>query len=317
MCIVTKPLHGWLYLVVFALVIGAPAIADAQTKCQRRATKQIAKFDAQVDKLQGRYEEKHERLVTGYLDDISSTDERDRLAATFQAAIDEYDFDAFLANSRQLKDEIREATADGASGPCKVGDSTEDFFKRTVEALETYQDSALEALQDRIDIENVGPGEGLAVIAMYIEGPVMRLTLDKRGSMTGARAFNELPEGQFFRVIKLPAGEYQWTTVRSRRVFTYSYWADSTVYYFDFRDADMAFRVEPGKLNFTGVFMYTGSGQRARADLKDRSSIVMRIIENRYPELLERYPVFNGAVPEDTYLQFFVDERRQEQEAAP
>ena len=310
-----SPIVVFLTALLMATLPWSAAFAD--TKCKRRADKQIAKFDSEVANSQQRFQGVWAERADGYLGSVSDPADRERLSREFAQLEAEYDFNAFLAQSRQLKSEMRAATAPDAQGPCKIDRRTDTFFDNTLDGLDELEEAALEALDDRIAIQSVGPKEGLVVLAMYIDGPMMRLTLDKRGSMTGARAFNNLPQGQFFRVIKLPAGEYQWTTMRFRRELTRNYWADSTTYYFDFRDAELAFRVEPGKLNFTGVLMYSARGNYAEADIKDRSSIVMRLMENRHPDLLAKYPSFNGAVPDDSYLQFFLDERRALQEAAP
>ncbi|MEM1262359.1 MAG: hypothetical protein AAGH76_08175 [Pseudomonadota bacterium] len=301
--------HTAIAAFVCALFMADPV--SAATKCQRIAIKQIAKFDKQLAKVQARFEERRNRLVDGYLQHIDDTDRRDALAADLEAVVDGFELDDVLSRSREKKSVLTEFIAADEPEACKAGDGSAYIFDRTIEVLGVNHETALEALQDRIDIETVGPNEGLVVLAMYIDGRVMRLTLDKRGSMTGARAFKNVKVGQFFRIIKLPAGEYQWTTVRTSEELTRSYFADRTLYYYDFRDRDLSFKVEPGKLNFTGVLMYSGSGY---ADIKDRTSIVMRLVENRYPEFLERYPAVNGLVPGDKYLDFFLSEKRSWQE---
>ncbi|MEM8984722.1 MAG: hypothetical protein AAGC71_17060 [Pseudomonadota bacterium] len=292
-------------------------MANAQTRCERTATRQITKFDKQIAAADTRFSERRNKMIAAHLATVTDPAERERVEEAFTDVLTPYNFEKWLGNSRKQKAHVREKASDESAKKCEIGKSTAEFFDETVDEYEVFQARALDALEDRIAIETVGPDEGLAVMAMYIDGPIMRLTLDRRGSMGGGRLWKDLPQGQYFRVIKLPAGDYQWTTVRSMRVFTRNLWADSQVYYFDLREDDLAFRIEPGKLNFTGVFLFSGSAVRASAELKDRSSIVMRLVENRYPDLLEKFPVFNGAVPDDGYLQFFIEERRLAAEAAP
>ena len=74
----------------------------------------------------------------------------------------------------------------------------------------------------------------------------------------------------------------------------------------------MTFEVEAGKLNYAGVFIYEMSGFNwASGTLNDRLTVVLTVMEQRFPELLEQYEVANGLFPDDRFVQFYLQEKQQ------
>lgn len=170
--------------------------------------------------------------------------------------------------------------------------------------LSTLIDVLAEArndLSDRISFESMEAGEGLAIIAFYAYGQVSSARINRLGGLTGSIEFNPVSNGEFIHIFKVRAGDYEWDKVRQK-------WFKVT-YFFDIGHREMRFSVLPGKLNVTGVFVYEANGTQASTSLSDRPAIVMRIIEQRFPELLSRFEIANGLVPEDRFIDVYLAER--------
>lgn len=174
----------------------------------------------------------------------------------------------------------------------------------TDEKLRTF-DNFLEKFADdldqRVGLEDLDDDEGLAVISAYAYGYAETIQLSSTSFLSGKMNIGPLRNSQYFRVLKLKKGTYYWDRVK---------WNVHNGYrYFDFSDDSLNFKVEPGKINFTGVFIYENIGNRAGADISDRSAILLKILEQQYPYIKDKYDWVNAQAPSDPFLQFYRDEK--------
>ncbi len=169
-------------------------------------------------------------------------------------------------------------------------------------------ESLREDIAGRLDLELLDDDEGLVVIAFYSFGPASSISINRLGALTGGIEFGPVNNDEYFQVLRVKAGEYRWERIRQE--------FGISRYFYDLGHRDLTFTVEPGKLNYTGVFTFRPRGTTARSSLNDRTSIVLLILEQRYPNLLERFEIANGLVPDDRFIDYYLaEERRQRAES--
>jgi len=157
-------------------------------------------------------------------------------------------------------------------------------------------------INDRLAIENLGDNEGLAIIAFYAFGLAENVRINRRGSLVGNIEFGPVSDGEYFRIVKVKAGTYNWDRISRETLLG--------KYYHDYGDRDFTFTVTAGKLNYTGVFVYDTEGNMARGSLNDRTSIVITMLEQRYPDLVDRFEIANGLVPKDKFINYYLAQRQ-------
>lgn len=192
--------------------------------------------------------------------------------------------------------------ADDENFRCPDHGATEDWARRRSERLEGVLEEAREEFEERIGFESLDEDEGIAIISFYAYGAVTSARINRLGSMFGSIELDLPGVGEHLRFLKLPAGDYEWQRVRQD-------WGFSG-YFYELGHRDLRFSVLPGKLNITGVFIYESRGQYATTSLNDRPAIVLRLLEQRFPELLERFELANGMVPEDRFIDVYLAEKR-------
>ena len=168
-------------------------------------------------------------------------------------------------------------------------------------SFELGLNTALDDIRNRFDIRTMGNDEGLAIIAFYSFGNVSEVRIDRVGALGGGHEFGPILEGQHFEVVKLKAGTYEWDRI-TRQILFYEQ-------YMDYSDRDLQFTVSPGVLNYTGVFIFKIDGNLVSGTLNDRTSIVLAVLEQNYPGLIERFDIVNGLVPEDRFIEFYFSEK--------
>ena len=185
---------------------------------------------------------------------------------------------------------------------CPDTSATSNWARRSSARLEGVLEDAREDFEERVGFESLKKNEGLAIIAFYAHGAVTSARINRLGALTGSIELDLPGRGEHVRLLKLPAGEYEWQRLRQE-------WGFSK-YFFNLGHRDLRFTVFPGKLNVTGVFIYESQGRYASTSLNDRPAIVLRLIEQRFPELLDRFELANGMVPEDRFIDVYLAEKR-------
>mgnify|MGYP001828397070 FL=1 len=296
-----------LIVLLLILLLAAPALAAESdkdfAKCQKMLNRWAERHQEKSDKAFARHVRNIDRMVaqhTSTAPDPAAEHERitaiiDRLMARFE--LDEY--------RRVL---VEESIADivgvvnDEQFVCPYESSVNLSFKYNLERYETRMEEIEEGVRDRLDLESLRPNEGLVVISFYAHGYAQNVEINRLGAIGGGISFGPVSDGEYFRVLKVKAGTYRWNSIWNR------VWnMRSTLY---LKRGEMEFTVEPGKLNYTGVFIYRSALHAGRyADVHDRTAIVLTILEQRYPELLEQYDFANGLNPGDRCLDFYLEER--------
>ncbi|TPV55449.1 hypothetical protein FJ444_17280 [Aestuariibacter sp. GS-14] len=184
--------------------------------------------------------------------------------------------------------------------------SLESIAEANAEKFEKITDEIIVSLEKRVVLESLEPDEGLAAIAAYSHGVAPQITLKSERFLGGLIRIGPLFHSQHFELMKLKQGKYIWDRVK----LGWSSNGTAPVYtYFDFADRELNFEVNPGYLNFTGVFEFDRLGDKAGADLLDRPAIVLQSLEQQYPYLLKRLAWYNALAPDDPFLNFYYTKR--------
>ncbi|MCP3863362.1 MAG: hypothetical protein GY923_21685 [Aestuariibacter sp.] len=185
-------------------------------------------------------------------------------------------------------------------------DSLESIAEANAEKFAKITDEIIVSLEKRVVLEVLEPDEGLAAIAAYSHGVAPQITLKGERFLDGLIRIGPLFQSQHFELMKLKQGKYTWDRVKLG-------WSSNgtvpTYTFFDFADKDLSFEVNPGHLNFTGVFEFDRVRDKAGADLLDRPAIVLQSLEQQYPYLLKRLAWYNALAPDDPFLDFYYTKR--------
>ena len=157
--------------------------------------------------------------------------------------------------------------------------------------------SMLSYAQESTDIPTLEADEGFAIIAIYSKGYAEQIILEGAG-LGNTHTFGPLDYEQHFSVVKLKAGTYKWRKVR-RKIGEFS---SSTAF---FKDLDLDFEIKAGKLNYTGLLMYESDNTTFSAKILNRTSIILAITKQDFPQYLKKFDVANAIYPNDKYIEFF------------
>lgn len=154
------------------------------------------------------------------------------------------------------------------------------------------------------EVPPLADDEGYAVIAIYSKGYSETILLEGSGLMNSHK-FGPLNYEQQFEVMKLPAGTYTWSEIYERTGSVAK--GNILKVYYDIADQDLTFTVQAGKLNYVGLLMIEKRGNSMRTRLLNRTSIILKILEQDHAQYLEHYELVNGIYPNDHYIGFYQD----------
>jgi len=142
--------------------------------------------------------------------------------------------------------------------------------------------------------------EGYAIIAIYSSGYAEKIQLDGEG-FGNSHDFGPLVNSQYLKPYPLKAGTYKWDRVIEK-------FGQGGRIEFDFDKLDLTFTIEPGKVNYVGLLMFESNGSTFKARILNRTSIILTIFKQDFPEFLKQYDVVNGIYPSDPYIPHFLSE---------
>lgn len=288
------------------VLLPANAIAADPAKCQRETSSLAAEHVEKAEKLLERLDRDRSRLIDKHLEsrDVSSA-QRASLRSALERVVTERETQAYRKTyiDKVVTDLALVGDPANEHGLCDQIHRLEEYSDDSLRRLRNGFEGFVEATRNRIALEDLDDDEGLVAIAAYSFGIAGEIELNRRGALTGNLTIGPLNNEEFFEVRKLKAGEYNWEKVANRL-------SNDSIQIFDLSNDDLIFSVQPGVLNYTGVFVFDQSGLYGRVSLNDRAAIVLTILEQRYPELLERHNVHNGLVETDTFIDFYLAEKR-------
>ncbi len=294
---------------LLALVIDV-AHADpsgAYVKCQRSRAPIADKHEQAANKILAKHTAKLAELFTVVLSDVPG-DALSR-AALRQGAENVLAQHPIAEAREQLVDHLlnrlrNPGNAEDPEDPdfkCPRKSDTKRWSKNSLKTYQQVLDDARADVKNRFSFETMADDEGLAIIAFYAFGYAEKVRINRLGAATGTIEFGPVSNGEYFKVLKVKAGDYRWEKI------TQKFW--NMRFYFTLKHRDLSFSVAPGKLNYTGALVFDASGRYARISLNDRTAIVLTMLEQRYPDLLDRFEITNSLVPEDRFIDFYLNEK--------
>ncbi len=138
--------------------------------------------------------------------------------------------------------------------------------------------------------------EGVAVFRIDSDADLSEIRLDRIGSVFSMPSLKKLSAGKYLRLLKLPAGEYKFDSLRLIAL------GGMQEYSWEFDDQpNSTFRIEAGKINYVGDVVTRG-GLYRRISVRNAALAAMDTVEHDYPGLIKRYPVrYCGDMPDEFY----------------
>jgi hypothetical protein len=310
MLLLSERFVGWRLLAVliqvsvFTAQAGAVESQQEFAECQKMLGKYASWLTEKADNAQRKHGEKLDAMINRVARDAPDVPiEKIRLDTIVERITREYELEHYR---RVLVDTpIAEVTGveNTADFNCFDKAFIKNGFKRDLEKYEQVLEEIEEAVEDRLDIERLGPDEGLVVILLYVEGIAEQVDINRLGAIGGGIRFGPIRNKDFFRVFKVKAGEYRWHSI------WYKSWLGRMTAHL--RHSKTDFTVVAGKLNYSGVFIYkSGRAMGYSTKVADRTSVVLSLLESRYPELVDEFEVHNGLTSDDRFIDFYFNEKR-------
>jgi len=145
-------------------------------------------------------------------------------------------------------------------------------------------------------------GEGYVIIAAYADGYAESIVLEGEG-MFNTHTFGPLNHAQLIEIKKLPAGRYQWTEISEENGSLAK--GNKLKIEYNVSDDNLSFTVKPGVINYTGLLMIEKLGSRMRVRQLNRTSIILKILEQDHGEDIQGMTIVNGLYPNDHYIEFY------------
>ncbi len=142
-------------------------------------------------------------------------------------------------------------------------------------------------------------GNGLLVVLLNSLEPLEFVSLDRRNATFGGEKLMTFSAGRSLRLVELPAGEYQWAkaTFKTPSAFASTYITMR-------KDPALAFKIEPGVINYSGDLDLDGTVFSGwfRTERNNRLAAALLQLEREFPNLRKQYPLrWQGSSP-DRYI---------------
>ncbi len=233
---------------------------------------------------------------------VEGFDDPERLAASLRAIAQEAKprdaIEEFVEQPVRLLNERYASTSKRSNCPSDL--KVSNFLVAFQRSFTTAVLSPAYEVERRLAAERVAEGEGLVVVSFVSNFPFADLVA-KRTDGSGEIRVRPKRSGEHFVVVAAKPGTYRWKEIRQSGASM------------DMDDSDYSFRVSAGHINYVGMLQLekiTGFG--IYHYFYDRQAYVLTRVEDRMPELLDRYPVFNGLNPDDLYTEFYLAERQRQ-----
>ena len=263
-------------------------------------------------KVEARHRAKVRNMLAPF--DTQGTEDGD-IASSIQEAVGRivarYDTDSYRHYYGQgtVDEMMGELGPDGPDFRCSR-QSTYRYTSRTrLQAYGNRLEQIREEIGSRLAVESLSKNEGLAVIAFQAVGNAERIHINRLGTIGGNIEFGPVKDSEYFRIYKVPAGRYRWDRVTRSSIFG--------KYRYDWGSNNLDFEVVAGKLNITGYFVFDDNIHYATGRLQHRPGLVTWMLEQRYPDLLERFEIANGLVPDEKFVEYYLQQKNALNEVAP
>ena len=152
-----------------------------------------------------------------------------------------------------------------------------------------------------VGLGGMGSGIGYLVLDIRTDTPLASVTIGgwKRIPL-------DVKAGAWLRVVEVPAGRYRWSRLELPEVFAASYGFSARPVPLEFEfpyDDDLAFHVEPGRLNYVGLIEVSRS-ERFQLGIRviDRTAVAIERLREEFPAMVERYPIVYAGAGRPVFL---------------
>jgi hypothetical protein len=297
------------HLLVIAFLMLAMQPAWSQSKrtyaeCLEMTEKYAARHVEKGDKATAKHRRDVDRIVADFVKRLPPEEQANSyIPLVVERLVDSY---APETSRKTLITEAAEKAVqleDSENFQCAHEYTVRHRFINKANDYEARLKAVEDAIYERLDLESLGPDEGLVVVSFRAEGYAEHIVINRLGGVGGGIRFGPLRNEEYFRVLKVKAGDYEWNKIWS------SGWLYRTSMYV--KRGDFKFTVEPGKLNYTGQFLYRNSWSKGNhASVRDRASVVLTQLEENYPEILENYAISNGLGTDERFFEFYLNAKR-------
>lgn len=276
--------------------------AHASERCANRAMGLAEDFKDDFDDLLESYSEDIDDLKEDYLEKISgsTTAEFDII---HQKARDANKIDSGVM---PVYDQIYNAIMDSAkkkddNSHCHKFTRLKNIAKNRTKTVEKLLDKTISDIDQRIDLEDLDSDEGLAFFTVHVGGYAEVITVVSVGHTQPDIELGPFVANQLIELRKVEKGRYafdkvEWAGMQGNSVITN---------YYDFSDEKYEFSISPGVINFTGVFEFNKVNGKGYSDYSDKTSILIQILQDRYPLIAKKYGWYNSVQPNDPYIDFY------------
>jgi len=300
--------YARILLVMASLMLATqPALAQSKrtyAECLEMTGKYATRHVEKGDKATERHRRNVDKIVADFVKRLPPEEQgNSHIPLVVDRLVENY---APEASRKTLIDEAAEKAVqleDSENFQCAHEYTVRHRFINKANDYEARLEAIEDAIYERLDLESLGPGEGLVAVSFRAEGYAENIVINRLGGVGGGIRFGPLRDEEYFRVLKVKAGDYEWNKIWS------SGWLYRTSMYV--KRGNFTFTVEPGKLNYTGQFLYRNSWFKGNhASVRDRASVVLSQLEEHYPEVLEKYQISNGLGTDERFFKFYLNAKR-------
>lgn len=290
-----------LLLITFVMLITSHS-AMASERCAGRSQGLAEDFREDFDDLLTSYDEDIEDLKQDYMEKISGS-----TAAEFgiihQKARDANKIDSGVM---PVYDLVYNAIMDSVKKKddnryCHKFTQLKNIAKNRTKTVEKLLEKTISDIEQRIDLEDLDSDEGLAFFTIHLGGYAEVITVVSSGHTHPDIELGPFVDNQLVELRKVERGRYafdkvEWAGMKGNSVITN---------YYDFSDEKYEFNISPGVINFTGVFEFNRVNGRGYSDYSDKTSILIQVLQDRYPLIAKKYGWYNSVQPKDPYIDFY------------
>ena len=191
--------------------------------------------------------------------------------------------------------------SEGSGNRCPTESRVRSAYDSNLATYENLLEEVRNVAENRLDANAMRSGEGLWLAVIKSDSFIQSAKITRRGSLVGSQTLWNIEPGSYVRLVSLKEGVYGWKDLQWGSG-PFKRWIDLT-------GDDKLFEIKRGKLNYAGVLDVRSGGQGYYIELRDRLTVVVSLLEERMPDLLEDFEVANGLNPNDQFIDFYIEQR--------
>ncbi len=136
----------------------------------------------------------------------------------------------------------------------------------------------------------LAPNQGILVVHLSTNTPIKRLTFGFGGEIV------DLPAGEHVAVFVTSSGNFSWRKIELPGAIRPRFYMH--------RAEKQRFSVESGRISYSGMLqLQREHGWRLWFRTVDRSAVAVGMLRERYPKLMERYPIVYTGTGRNVFLE--------------